>query len=152
MTQPFQSLSRRALLGAATSAVVLLAMPVRAQNAEVDQMKIGPEHFFLTLDETKGTVLVDLLSFKSVVAGVAASDRPNFAMALGRKVAKLVLDELEAADAKKLANLAIEFVYVNQRDEYQKPRPGGLQRLGAVDASIANGAVAGVAVNGNLNF
>lgn len=145
--------SRRFLLCLATGLTVSLAWPTHAQQSpSVEQLAIGPEHFFLTLDEPKGKVMVDLLPFKSSASNVAQADRPAFAAALGRKVAALVLEELEAADANKLTSLVIDFVYVTQRDEYEKPRPGGLQKIGTVEATIANGAVANVTSGGNFTF
>lgn len=146
--------SRRGLIAAAGFGVAAAAFSSRvlAQAPSVDGIKIGPENFILTLDTTKGTVLVDLLPFKAAVSSVAEPQRAAFAVALGRKVVDAVLQELENADAATLQELTVSFVYVTQRDEYNKPRAGGLQQVGSVKVALADGKITDVANVGSYQF
>ena len=145
--------SRRSVLlltPAILASTTLASTFARGQSA--DQIKLGAENFFLTLEPNSGSVMVDLFPFKETIKSVPDDKRAELAVALSRKVVALVMDELEAADQKALQKLEIAFVYATQRDEYNKPRAGGIQPIGKVMAELAEGKIKAVTPSGNYAF
>jgi hypothetical protein len=148
----YKSISRRLVLAGAFACVAAGQSAANVNALKASDLKIGPEHFLLTMQETTGSVMVDLHPFKAQLSAVPAADRPALIDSLGRRVGGLVFEELEAADARKLRELTVNLVYVTQRDEYNRPRAGGLQQLGAVQLSLGDGKITNAVASGAFPF
>ena len=130
--------TRREALIAVGLAPIFVSQVARAQTAGSD-IDLQPENLILTLDDASVTAMVDLLPFKAKIVALQPEQLELGMKALSLKVLKLIEDEIGTSDLGGLKHLSVRFVFVNQRDEYDKPRPGGLENIAFAEADLVAG-------------
>jgi hypothetical protein len=132
----FHELTRRSAL--IMLSLLCCAHPTSAQNLGGD-FDLNAENLILTIEDTRVTVMIDLLPLKPIFAALPRERMEPALKTLALKVVKLVEGEMGASDFNEMKHLSARFVYVNQRDEYNKPRPGGLQTIALVETDLTEG-------------